>query len=196
MEPTPSELAARFASMEEPELQVLAGQRRELTDDARATLLAELHRRGIDPAPATSVDNESIPDPQVWVTVRSFRDLSEGIVARAALESAGISCLLRDENTVRLEWQISNFIGGMRLQVCEPDLQEAQQVLAGLAADEVAAEERCPRCNGTNLSHDQQRRGLALMALWLFGVPMPQGKAKWRCADCGTSFPEKQSLDY
>lgn len=50
-------------------------------------------------------------------TIRRFRDLSEAIVARSLLESGGIEAYLCDENLVRLDWQISNFIGGIRLQV-------------------------------------------------------------------------------
>jgi hypothetical protein len=48
-------------------------------------------------------------------TIRRCRDLSEAIVARSLLESSGIDVNLCDENLVRLDWQVSNFIGGIRL---------------------------------------------------------------------------------
>jgi hypothetical protein len=40
------------------------------------------------------------------------------------LECAGIYVFLRDENLIRLDWQVSNLIGGIRLEVEAKD--EAQ----------------------------------------------------------------------
>jgi hypothetical protein len=64
------------------------------------------------------------------VTLRRYRDLSEAIVARSMLEAAGIAAWLRDENLVRLEWQISNFIGGIRLQVDLSEAEAAEELLS------------------------------------------------------------------
>jgi len=50
-------------------------------------------------------------------------------VARSLLESAGMRVELRDENLVRLDWQVSNFIGGIRLQVQESDAATATELL-------------------------------------------------------------------
>ena len=55
------------------------------------------------------------------VTIRQFRDLPEALLAKGSLESAGIECFLADENLVRLDWFISNFIGGIKLKVRVPD---------------------------------------------------------------------------
>ncbi len=71
-----------------------------------------------------------------WVTVETFRDLFPGIIARSALEAADIPCFLRDENTVRMDWGISNVIGGMRLQVMQQDEETAREILGGLALPE------------------------------------------------------------
>ena len=49
------------------------------------------------------------------VTIRQFRDLPEALLAKGSLESAGIACFLADENMVRLDWFISNFVGGVKL---------------------------------------------------------------------------------
>ena len=103
---------------------------------------------------------EELGPPNHWVTVERFRDLSAAIVARSALEATEIPCFLRDENTVRMDWQISNFIGGMRLQVREQDLKPASAVLAGLAIDELPDELRklMDRPN-TNLRSEQSGTG-------------------------------------
>ena len=49
------------------------------------------------------------------VSIRQFRDLPEALLAKGCLESAGIECFFRDDNLVRLDWFISNFIGGIKL---------------------------------------------------------------------------------
>jgi Putative prokaryotic signal transducing protein len=130
------------------------------------------------------------PSSEHWVTVERFRDLSAAIVARSALEGSEIPCFLRDENTVRMDWQISNFIGGMRLQVREQDFEEASQALAGLAIDELPEDnydpdvDRCPVCASDNLRREYRFGWLSLAMVLIFGIPAPQGKRHWRCKAC------------
>lgn len=70
-------------------------------------------------------------------TIKRYRDLSEAIVARSLLESAGITANLCDENLVRLEWQISNVIGGIRLQVPSVDADVATGILNSPVPDSI-----------------------------------------------------------
>ena len=70
----------------------------------------------------------SVP-PQL-VTIRHFRDLPAAHVALSKLESAGITCELADDEMVRMDWFYSNVIGGVRLQVAEDEVEDAEQVLA------------------------------------------------------------------
>jgi hypothetical protein len=53
---------------------------------------------------------------QSLVIAGSFRDLPEQLLASGALESAGIECFLADDNMVRMEWFISNLIGGIKIK--------------------------------------------------------------------------------
>src|ERR1700683_956940 len=64
-----------------------------------------------------------------FVTVARYRDLSQAIVAKTLLESAGIEAWVRDENVVRMEWQYSNLLGGIRLQVKSGDQAAAEELL-------------------------------------------------------------------
>ncbi len=135
---------------------------------------------------------------QAWVTVERFRDLSAAIVARSALEAAEIPCYLRDENTVRMDWQISNFIGGMRLDVAQEDLEAARATLDGVALSEdpasdtgaALANERCPHCGRTAIHREAKRRGMSLAALLFLALPLPQGRQVWRCEHCGARWEE------
>ena len=48
--------------------------------------------------------------------------MSEALLAKGCLESAGIECFLTDLNVTRLEWPLSR---GMRLQVSPADAETA-----------------------------------------------------------------------
>ena len=64
------------------------------------------------------------------VTIRQFGNMSEALLAKGCLESAGIECFLADMNITRLEWPISR---GMRLQVSLDDAETAIEVLKSAA---------------------------------------------------------------
>ena len=61
--------------------------------------------------------------------MRRYRDITEAMVDRTVLESAGIKCCLYDDNLIRLDWFVSNAIGGAKLAVAENDAAEAAQIL-------------------------------------------------------------------
>src|ERR1700685_1863096 len=109
----PEDIAAGYSNMVDGELLRLARSYDSLTDSAQAALRAEFSRRDLEPP---FIEDEEEPEPRNLVTLRRYRDLSEAIVARTLLESAGIYVFLRDENLVRLDWQGSKLIGGIRLQ--------------------------------------------------------------------------------
>jgi hypothetical protein len=64
--------------------------------------------------------------PPELVTIRQFGNMSEALLAKGCLESAGIECFLADMNVTRLEWPISR---GMRLQVSLDDAETASALL-------------------------------------------------------------------
>ena len=136
-----------------------------------------------------------------WVTVERFRDLSAAIVARSALDAAEIDCYLRDENTVRMDWQISNFIGGMRLQVHEQDYDAALAVLSGLAIDELPEDaqlaantgEACPNCGSEDIHRQPNFGWLSLISVLWLSIPAPQGKRRWTCNHCSHQWVDAES---
>ena len=66
---------------------------------------------------------------QKLITIRKFRDLPEALLAKGSLDSAGIESFLGDDNIVRLDWFISNLIGGIKLRVRPEDLEAAEEIL-------------------------------------------------------------------
>ena len=198
MSPTATEIAAHYAAMDDSPLLSLAEERDDLTDQSQALLLAELGRRHLPTPAIVPRPQEPAYDPQSWVTVDRFRDLSSGLVARGALEAAAIPCFLRDENTVRLDWQISNFIGGMRLQVPAADEATARAILSGLALEDdptsdagpALSDERCPACGSANISPRQRWHWWSLLSVWLFAVPvsLKTGARQWHCNSCNATW--------
>ena len=134
------------------------------------------------------------------MTVAKYRDLSEAIVARAALESADIPCFLKDENMIRMDWGYSNFLGGLRLQVPEPDVARAQEILSEPRPESIDFAEEpgfeqptCPKCGSADIELDSPSRSAAIAALYLFSLPLPArskypGKEAWHCLTCGTRW--------
>ena len=72
----------------------------------------------------TEIDSE-----RELVTIQSFRKLSDATLAKGMLSSAGIGCLLLDDNTGRMLGFISDVIGGIRLQVNRVDAEAAAALL-------------------------------------------------------------------
>ena len=88
------------------------------------------------PTISESQETASAIEFQDLVTIRQFRDLPQAILAKGVLDSAGISCFLADENIVRMDWFISNLVGGVKLKVGREDMEAANSVLEEPAAEE------------------------------------------------------------
>ncbi len=71
-----------------------------------------------------------LPDAAVGLeTVARFADPVEASMAKNCLEVAGIETSLADAETVSVAWQLSNALGGIKLQVAGPDAARARIVL-------------------------------------------------------------------
>ena len=189
-------LADNYAGMTDGELQRLAWNAQSLTELAWDALEDEMDRRHLeiadDPAPQPHPHMEM----RELVTVRQFRDLPEALLAKGSLESAGIECFLADENLVRLDWFISNFIGGIKLNVRAADAVNAQKlldepILEGLYVQGVGLYEqpRCPKCQSLDVNFQELDRPIAYMSAFLH-VPMPVQREGWRCHSCDAEWAD------
>jgi hypothetical protein len=113
------DFTARYAEMNEEELMNLARSYDSLTDSAQTVLREEFKRRGLEP-PFVEDVGES-PAQRRLITIGRYRDLTEADIARSVLESAGIHTYMWNENLVRVDWPVSNAIGGVQLQVDADD---------------------------------------------------------------------------
>ena len=189
-------LAANYASMTDEELQKLARNADSLTELAWDALEDEMDRRHLeysdDPAPEPRQEMEI----RELVTIRQFRDLPEALLAKGSLESAGIECFLADENLVRLDWFISNFIGGIKLKVRAPDAADAQKlldepILEGLYVQGIGLYEqpRCPKCQSLDVNFQELDRPIAYLSAFL-RVPIPVQRPAWHCHACDAEWED------
>jgi XTP/dITP diphosphohydrolase len=131
--------------------------------------------------------------PSQLVTIRRFRDLPAAHVALSKLESAGITCELADDEMVRMDWFYSNMIGGVRLQVAEDEIEDAEQVLAELppallgpeGVGSQYAQPICPHCGSIDVFHENRPTAVSLFALTYLSAPINSGVDRMKCNDCG-----------
>ena len=108
MTASPEDLAAQYARMSDTELMELARSYDGLLEIAQVALRAEFARRGLEPP---LVEEPEIAEFRRLATVRRYRDLTEALVGRSLLESAGIPAWIADEHFVRMLWFYSNYGG-------------------------------------------------------------------------------------
>jgi hypothetical protein len=143
-------------------------------------------------------DNDSVVEYQGLMMVRRFRDLPEAILAKGSLDSAGVNCYLVDENMVRMDWFISNGIGGAKLMVRSEDLEAANEILAqpipetfDYGSDERFEQPKCPRCGSINITFEALNKP-ASYATMIVRVPIPIPSPKWICENCGARWVEEE----
>ena len=191
-------LAETYAAKTDGELLKLASKPEALTEIAWEVLEDELDRRRLE-LPTHVSDGHPEMDFRRLVTIRQFRDLPEALLAKGSLESAGIQCFLRDDNLVRLDWFISNFVGGVKLCVNPEDAETAQQlleepILEGMYVHGVGLYEqpRCPKCQSLDVNFQELDRPVAYLSAFL-RVPMPLQRKGWRCHSCNAEWEGEEN---
>jgi hypothetical protein len=192
-------LVETYAGMSDAELQNLARRPESLTEVAWQALDDELDRRDLELLEEEAPEDREELELRELVTIRQFRDLPEALLAKGSLESAGIECFLADENLVRLDWFISNFIGGIKLNVRAADAENAQKlldepILEGLYVQGVGLYEqpRCPKCQSLDVNFQELDRPIAYMSAFL-RVPMPVQRPAWRCHACDAEWEDDRA---
>jgi hypothetical protein len=126
------------------------------------------------------------------VTLWRYRDLPEALVAKSKLDSDDVGCALADREIVRVNWFLSNAVGGVKLRVADEDAEHAiallsEEIPAGFAAEETGEayqQPECPQCRSRDVRFEYMYKGMALVFLWLMGLPVWIPKGLWHCEDC------------
>jgi len=196
----PDDLATEYKAMSDDEMLRLGTQYASLTDEAQSLVRSEFARRNLEVPDAE--EEPSSYESQSVRTIRRYRDQAEALLARSVLESAGIPCFLRDENTIRMEWIWSNYMGGIRLQVAEVDVEAAEAILSQPIPDHIAVEgepdydqPQCPQCGSLDVSANNFDAKVGAVSMMLFGFPLPSPVQQdyWHCNDCETNWIDDPS---
>jgi hypothetical protein len=122
-------LSRLYGSMSDGEVEKLAADAGSLSDAAKWALKLDLSRRGLK----TKLE-EPGPPPEAAqlskvVNLRQYMTLPEALLAKSILDSAGIESFLGDQNIIRMDWFLSNALGGVKLRVREEDVEAATALL-------------------------------------------------------------------
>jgi hypothetical protein len=181
--------AEQYSTLTDEELKELAGEAWTLTDAGKQALQDELSRRALE------IELAAAPPPEApqrdLITLRKFRDMPEALLAKGALESAGLESFLMDETTIRMDWLWSNALGGIKLCVKPEDADAAVQLLDQEIPEKFSVEgvgdfeqPRCPQCQSLDISYEDLERRIAHPGL-LVGIPIPLKHGRWKCQACG-----------
>jgi hypothetical protein len=188
------EAARVYAGMTEGELRKLAGEAWSLTQLGKEALTSELGRRGLEIELAESAAEDAATNN--LITIRQFRDLPDALLAKGALESAGVQCFLADDITIRMDWLWSNALGGIKLCVKSEDTDAAAQVLdqgipEGFDVKGIGeyTQPACPNCQSLDISFEDLNKQVAYTGVFL-GVPIPLDRRRWKCNACGHVWQE------
>ncbi len=189
-----TDFAERYRGMSDDELHLLVQDIDELTPAAREALQAELVKRGI-PLPPVA---EGEWDSERPVVIGRFLNLHEALLAKGPLDSAGIATTLLDDNMVRIDWFISNLLGGVKLAVSPADADSAREILAQPIPEDFDVEgvgeyqqPRCPKCNSLDISYESLDKPVSYGSTMLLGVPLPVAANRWRCHNCNARWEGK-----
>lgn len=189
-------LAGVYSAMSDEELGQIAASGDELSAAAHEALLAEAAKRGLrlEIAAPRGADVFEFNDS---VTIRQFRDLPEALLAKGSLDSAGIEAYLVDDNMIRMDWFISNLLGGIKLKVRPEDAETATEILNQPIPETLDVEgvgnfeqPKCPRCHSLDINHEEIDKPVAYLSAYA-SVPIPIRKKGWTCHACGNEWEEQ-----
>jgi Putative prokaryotic signal transducing protein len=189
-------LSTHYSQLTDGELLKLALQPWALSDEAWDALEDELDRRQLEVPEPESPPPISALEKRDLVLLRRFRDIPEALLAKGRLESFGIECFLADDNMVRMDWFLSNLLGGVKLRVDAGDFTQAAKLLNEPIPEELLVEgvgeyvqPRCPQCGSLDVAFAELNKKVSYTTAWL-GVPIPLVHSDWLCHTCGNRWKE------
>jgi wobble nucleotide-excising tRNase len=189
-------LEQSYARMNDDELENAAAHAYELTETANQALRAELTKRGLYEGQMEAEPEDDEVGLRDMVAIRQIRDLPEALFAKGSLESAGIECSLVDDNMVRLDWFISNLLGGVKLMVNAEDAEAANEILNQPIPEGFDAagtgeyrQPRCPKCQSLDVAFQELNKPVAYVTAWA-GLPLPMSHRAWRCQACQAEWAD------
>ena len=104
--------------------------------------------------------------------------------------------MVGDENLVRVDWLLSNAVGGVKLMVPAGELERARAALRPrprlvvVSNDPPEGEMICPRCHSDDVYYSRFNRRIAGFFILLLGFLIPWRDRRWACTQCGYEWKE------
>ena len=127
------------------------------------------------------------------VTVRTFTSPWDAYIVKGRLESEGITVFIANEHHIWVNWPLSNALGGVKLQVPNNQVEQAEQVI-DLHMDGVYTETLeenndeqnvCPNCGSNEFTSRLPLAKLLLVLLTLgIAIIFPIRANKHKCLNC------------
>jgi len=135
---------------------------------------------------------------QWLLVIRQFRDLPDALLFDSILDSAAIESFLAEENTIRMNWFWSNFLGGIKLCVIKSEADEASGLLDQPIPERFDVEgigefqqPRCSNCKSLEISFQGLNKPVDYTRALLGGL-RPLHRSLWECDSCGHQWPESK----
>lgn len=136
---------------------------------------------------------------QRFIVLRRFRDMPDAFLFSSILDSAGIECYLADENTIRMDWFWSDFLGRIKLCVRKTDAETASSLLDQSVPEKFDVEgvgeyqqPRCLLCQSLGISFRGLNKAVDYTSA-LLGGPRPLDRSLWECDACSHQWPESSA---
>ena len=116
--------------------------------------------------------------------IASYSKPEEAYLIASLLEGNGITVNVRDAETVSNYWMYSNAIGGVKIEVPEPEEEKAKEIL-NLPKEPIGML-ACPRCGSGNVKIREMNILTAISVA--LGIMIPFASKKVDCMACKESF--------
>ncbi len=133
-------------------------------------------------------------------TLRTFDNYFSANILLTRLQSEGIHCYLKDENTVTIDPILSNAIGGIKLEVAADDYYKAADLLNQFDKEYLQSAQ-CTQCHGRDfIEVPRKNPGNYLTAIltWIFSSYAVAPEKVYQCRQCGyesKTLPESTDRD-
>lgn len=121
------------------------------------------------------------------VTVKTFDNYFSASIILTRLQSEGIECYLKDENTVTIDPILCNAIGGIKLVVKKEDEAMVIKMLRTYHIEYMLSA-TCPECGSNSFAHIAKPKAsnyLTAILTWLFSSYAMAPDYIYKCGNCG-----------
>ncbi|WP_426478075.1 DUF2007 domain-containing protein [Chryseobacterium sp. CBSDS_008] len=132
------------------------------------------------------------------VSIRFYRKIAEARKDKRLLEKNGINGFIANEHLVQPDWQLSQTVGGVQLQVFDVDMEDAMNVLSERNHDDVRYVDKttaeddekppvCTRCGSGRIFQIEKLGGIFRISRSIFGFPK-ETSTLYYCYHCDGDF--------